>query len=619
MRAEEFRYAFLDFFQERGHKVVPSSSLLPVDQSVLFTTAGMQQLSSYLEGKEDPIKKFGTRHLCSCQKCFRSDDIEEIGDDTHHTFFEMLGNWSIGQDEKGSYFKEGAIKSALEFLTDILKLDKNRFYITIFQGNKEIPRDNEAERIWLEQGIAKEKIKEFGEKDNLWGPVGETGICGPCSEIHYDRGEKFGCGRKNCGPNCPHCQRFVELWNLVFIQYYKDENGNYQKLPQKSVDTGMGFERVLAVLQNKPSAYETDLFLPIIQEIEKKSPTSYKLQVTSYRILADHIRAIPFLISEGILPSNLGRGYVLRRLLRRIIRHSKILNLPKNWYVEPLKKVIEIYKLTYPELKNKENDAITVFQNEEEKFGKSLERGLIQFEELANSKLRTPNSKIRGEEAFDLYQTYGFPLEMTKELAKEKGLEVDEPGFYEAMRKHQEISRAGKEKKFGGVGEKATYQATKLHTATHLLHAALREVLGKEVRQMGSDINEERLRFDFSFSRKLTEKEIKEIEDLVNQKIKEDLEVKREEMKLDEAVKSGALSFFREKYPEVVSVYTIFNPKTGEVFSKEICAGPHVNRTSELGEFKVIKEESSSAGVRRIKATLRITNINQLRINPTNF
>ncbi len=593
MTSNELREEFLNFFAKKGHKIVPSSSLIPTDPSVLFTTAGMQQFVPYLTGEKDVLKDFGTRHLFSCQKCFRSDDIEKVGDDTHHTFFEMLGNWSIGQDLKKGYFKKGAIKYALEFFVNVLGLNKDKFWTTIFKGEKNIPKDEESKKIWQENGIPKERIKEFGMEDNFWGPTGKTGPCGPNSEIHYDRGKKFGCGNPDCGPNCPHCERFVELWNLVFMEYFKDESGNYQLLSQKNVDTGIGFERLVAVLQKKPSAYETDLFWSIIQELERFFSKKYIKEKRNFRILADHIRGIVFLISEGIFPSNVERGYVLRRILRRAIRYGKILNLPKNFLIPLAQKAVEIYQDVYPEVKSKEADILTVIQNEEEKFEKTLKKGLKQFEKI------TEKGQISGIDAFHLFDTYGFPLELTEELAKEKKIIVDKKGFEKAFEKHREISRAGAEKKFGGIGKETTYQAAKLHTATHLLQAALREVLGKHVKQMGSDITSQRLRFDFSHPKKMTEEEIKKVEDLVNQKIKGDLEVKKEEMSYQEAIKSGALAFFKEKYPEKVTVYSVNN------FSKEICAGPHVRRTSEIGHFEILKEESSGAGVRRIRAILK--------------
>ncbi|MCD6528381.1 alanine--tRNA ligase [bacterium] len=593
MTSIEVRKKFLDFFERKGHKIVPSSSLIPPDPSVLLTTAGMQQFVPYLIGEKDVIEDFGTNHLASIQKCFRTPDIEEVGDDTHHTFFEMLGNWSIGEDPKKGYFKEGAIKLALEFFVDELGLDKNKFWITIFKGEKNIPRDEESLAIWQKYGIGRERIFEFGLEDNFWGPTANTGPCGPCSEIHYDRGEEFGCGKPDCGPNCPRCNRFVELWNLVFMEYNKEKDGTYQKLSQRNVDTGIGLERLVAVLQNKSSAYETDLFLPIIKKIEEISGIKYESRKKDFRIIADHIRGAVFLISDGVLPSNVEAGYILRRILRRGIRIGKKLSLPKNFLIPLSQKTIDVYGEVYPELKSQQADILTVVQNEEEKFEKTLEIGVKEANRLLEK------GDITGEEAFHIYESYGFPLEMIEEMAKEKGREIiNKNGFYQAQRRHQEISRAGVEKKFGGIGKGATYEATKLHTATHLLHAALREVLGKYVRQMGSDITPQRLRFDFTHPQKMTKEEIKKVEDLVNQKIKEDLEVKKTEMSYEEAIKSGALAFFKEKYPERVTVYSIGD------FSKEICAGPHVQRTSELGHFKIIKEESSGAGIRRIKAIL---------------
>ena len=612
MESAEARKKFLDFFKKRGHKIMPSSSLLPDDATVLFTSAGMQQFSLYLEGKKDPMRDFGSRHLASCQKCFRSDDINEVGDDIHHTFFEMLGNWSIGQGERGEYFKKGAIKYALEFLVDEIGLDKDKFYITIFQGNKDIPKDEESKRIWQENGIYEKRIKEFGERDNFWGPVGNSGPCGPCSEIFYDKGEKFGCGRPDCGPNCSYCGRYVEIWNLVFMEYHKSKNGNYKKLPQKNVDTGIGFERLVAVLQKKPSSYETDLFLPIIEKLEELSNKKYddrkhKDNKTKFRIIADHIRGACFLISEGILPSNLAQGYVLRRILRRSIRYAKVLSLPKNWYVLLIKKISEIYGEVYPEVRIKETDIITVIQNEEEKFEKSSKQGIKETLKIGKK------GYITGLEMFNLYGTFSIRPEIIKELAQEHGIEIrDKKDFEIAFTKHQEISRSGKEKKFGGHDIKKLkvksekLKVVKLHTATHLLHAALREILGKHIKQMGSDINEERLRFDFSHPQKMTDEELKKVEDLVNQKIKENLPVKTEEMNYYEAIGSGALAFFKEKYPERVKVYSIGDPSagSGQVFSKEICAGPHIDSTGKLGVFLIKKEQSSSAGVRRIKAVL---------------
>ena len=583
---------------ERGHKVVPSSSLLPTDPSVLFTTAGMQQFSLYLSGKKDPVKDFNSRHIATCQKCFRTGDIEEIGDDTHHTFFEMLGNWSIGQDETG-YFKEGAIKYALEFLVDTLKLDKNRIHVTVFQGEGNIAKDEEAINLWLKYGIPMERIKLCSKKDNFWGPVSATGPCGPCSEIHYDRGEELGCGRPDCGPNCEHCKRVVEIWNLVFMQYFKNEAGEYELLSQTNIDTGIGFERLLSLLNQTSASYETDIFAGVISKLEELSGKKYLENKKAFRIISDHIRSSVFVISDGVEPSNLGQGYILRRLLRRVVRYGKALGLSSQFYVPLVDLVIDKYKDVYPNILARKEEIIEVIKKEENKFEATLEKGLSVIEKMLLTK-----KELTGEEVFDLYQSYGFPLELTQEIALEKGITINVDEFNVALEKHQSISRAGAEKKFGGVGKDAGEEGAKLHTATHLLHAALRKVLGDHVQQMGSDINAERLRFDFKHTQKMTPEEIKQVEDLVNLKIQENLEVKKEEMDLDKALNSGAIAFFKEKYPDKVNVWTMLNTQTGEVFSKEICAGPHVEKTSQLKSFKIIKEESSSAGVRRIKATV---------------
>jgi len=566
MESKEIRQKFLDFFEKKGHQIVPSSSLLPTDPSVLFTTAGMQQFKEYFLGEESPYSK----RVVSCQKCFRTSDIETVGDISHLTFVEMLGNFSFG-----NYFKKETIEWAHEFITKELGLEID--YVSVFAGDKEVPSDKESEKIWLNLGIPQSKIKKMGREDNFWGPTGLEGPCGPTSEIYLNG---------------------IEVWNLVFNEYYQDQSGKLMPLKQKGVDTGMGLERLAAVVQKKESVFETDLFGPIIKEIEKKSTKPYSSDQKSYRIIADHITSTVFLISEGILPSNIEKCYILRRILRRAIRFGKLLDLPKNFLTPLAQRVVDIYSDIYPELKTKENDILVAIQNEEEKFEKTLEQGLKRFKKLAIAGLDT-------EGTFELYATYGFPLELTVELGKEKGIKVDVEDFNRKFKKHQEISRAGVEKKFGGVGKDAGLIQAKLHTTTHLLHAALREILDKDVKQMGSDITPQRLRFDFSFSRKLTPGEIKKVEDLINQKIEENLEVKKEEMSYEEAVKSGALAFFKEKYPEKISVFSI-GPSTGSgrVFSREICAGPHVKKTSELGKFKITKEESSGAGVRRIRAIL---------------
>lgn len=588
MNSTDLRKEFLNFFEKQGHKIVPSSSLIPSDPSVLFTTAGMQQFKQYFLDEKSPYGK----RVVSYQKCFRTSDIEEIGDNRHLTFLEMLGNFSFGD-----YFKKEAVELAWKFLVDSsLGLDPEKFWITLFKGENDLPKDEETFRIWNEQlGIDKEKISEFGQEENFWGPTGQEGPCGPTTEIYYDLTGKPCKKGRNCLPNCD-CGRFVELWNLVFNEYYQDKGGKLTPLKQKGIDTGMGLERLAMVVQNKPSVFETDLFKPIINKIPgefKEQSSSLALAKASAnekakRIISDHIKSSVFLISEDILPSNVERGYVLRRVLRRAIRYGKLLNLPKNFLIPLAQKVIEIYQDEYPEVKSKETDILTVIQNEEEKFEKTLAEGLKRFEKIS------AGGDIKGESAFHLFDTYGFPLELTVELAKERNLKVDKRGFEKAFEKHRELSRAGAEKKFGGGGK----FSPKLHTVTHLLHAALRKILGEHVQQMGSDITPQRLRFDFSHPQKMTEEEIKKVEILVNQKIKEDLKVEKEEMSYQEATKAGALAFFKEKYPEKVTVFSIGD------FSKEICAGPHVNRTSELGQFKIIKEESCGAGVRRIRAIL---------------
>jgi len=593
MNSQQLRQTFLDYFKEKGHKTIPSSSLIPKDDTVLFTTAGMQQFSLYLSGEKDVVSDFQNRHLCSCQKCFRTGDIEEIGDDTHHTFFEMLGNWSIGQNENG-YFKEGAIEYALDFLVNKLGLDKNRLHVTVFKGNLITPRDEGAIEIWKKHGIPEQHIHEFDEKDNFWGPVIETGPCGPCSEIHYDRGEKYGCGEL-CGPNCYNCKRFVEIWNLVFMEYYKNKEGDYVKLNQTNIDTGIGFERLLSILQGKSSAYETDLFEELIKEIEKYSKVKYEGDKQAYRIVADHLRGSSFLIAEGILPSNSDRGYILRRLLRRIVRYSRLIELDLNYTENLISVIINKYKDVYNELERNKEIILNVFKGERNKFEKSLEKGLKELDKL---------TEISAKDAFFIYQTFGFPIEMIKEEADKKGIQIDEEGFKQELKKHQEISRAGAEKRFGGVGINAGEYEAKLHTATHLLHQALREVLGDHVKQMGSNIDSERLRFDFSHGEKLTDVQIKKIEDIINERIEQGFVVKKEVKSLNEALNSGALAFFKEKYPENVNVYTIINQNNDEIYSKEICAGPHVSFSKELGKFKILKESSSGANIRRIKAVL---------------
>ncbi len=592
MKSKEVREKFIQFFKKKEHKIVSSSSLIPEDDTVLLTTAGMQQFVPYLTGEKSVLSEFKTRHLASVQKCFRTLDIEEIGDDTHYTFFEMLGNWSIGEDEEKGYFKKGAIELAIDFFVNEMGLSKERIYVTVFKGEKGIPRDDEAISIWTDKGFPKERIAEFGTEDNFWGPTSETGPCGPCSEIHYDRGQEYGC-LEDCGPNCENCNRFVELWNLVFMEYNMEKDGSYTKLPQKNIDTGIGFERLVSLLQGKDSAYETDLFSSAIKKIEELSGKRYEENKKEFRVIADHARGSIFLIADSVLPSNKGAGYVLRRIIRRMIRYKKEMG------IESLNEIVDIfikeYSEFYHELENK--NILKVIQEEEEKFEKTLEDGLKELKRI-QEKGAMKNDKIDAGDAFYVYQTFGFPLEMIQEELEKSGLSVDEEKFKEAFYKHQEISRKGAEEKFGGLSKDVGEDEAKLHTATHLLHQALREVLGDHVIQRGSDINRERLRFDFSHSQSLSKEEIMEIERIVNEKIKEDLEVKEEKMSLEKAREKGVIALFQDDKMGDISVYYIGN------FSAEACGGPHIKKTSELGKFTIKKEESSGAGVRRIKAVL---------------
>ncbi len=593
--SSELRRLFLEFFEQRGHKRVPSSSLIPADPTSLFTSAGMQQFVPYLSGTSEPPY----RRACSVQKCLRVDDIEEVGDATHHTFFEMLGNWSFGD-----YFKEEAIDWALELLVHQCGFDQERLWVSIFKGKDNIARDSEAEKIWMKKGFPRERIFEYGVEDNFWGPVSAIGPCGHSSEIFYKKsGEP--CG-PDCHPNC-ECGHFVEIWNLVFMEYNKTKEGKFVKLAQQNIDTGLGFERVVALLQNKDTPYETDLFQPLIDKIQEFSGRSYKNNVRDFRVIADHLRAVCFTVSEGILPSNTGRGYVLRMLLRRMFRHAYQLEMGSDFYPALIDEVIEIYGGQYPELEKRREEIKEVIRKEENRFGQTLDKGLSQFQKLIKEKTEKNSSVISGEEAFDLYQSYGFPLELTRDLARERGFRVDEEGFHKAFEEHRQASRKGADKKFGGVGiedlggREEVRQATRLHTATHLLQSALREVLGEHVEQMGSDITPERLRFDFSHPEAVTKEELDKVEKWVNDKIEGGLTVSREEMPYEKAVDSGALAFFKAKYPRKVFVYAV-GP---DPVSKEICAGPHVENTKELGRFEITKEESVGAGMRRIKAVLK--------------
>jgi alanyl-tRNA synthetase len=585
MLAKELKSKYLEFFKEKGHKVIENAPLIPEnDPTVLFTTAGMHPLIPFLLGHPHPLGK----RLVNVQKCLRTDDIDKIGDDFHLTFFEMLGNWSLGD-----YWKEEAIKWSWEFLTDKkwLGLDKERLYVSVFAGDEDAPRDEESARIWESLGLPKEKIFFLPKKDNWWGPAGNTGPCGPDTEMFWDTG-KEPCS-KECKPGCP-CGKYFEIWNDVFMEYNKTAEGKYEPLKQRNVDTGMGVERTTAVLQGKKSVYEIETMKPIVEKIKEISKiiNPDENQEKSIRIITDHIRASVFILAEGIEPSNKDHGYVLRRLIRRSIRHGKLIGIDKDFLEEIAKVVIEIYKEDYPELEKNKEFILTQIKKEETKFRNTLSQGIKKFFEIVKKE-----KYISGKNAFLLFQSFGFPIEMTKELAKENNIEVDEKGFEEEFKKHQEISRVGAEKKFKGGLADTSEKTTRLHTATHLLNEAIRRVLGRrDIVQKGSNITPERLRFDFNFDRKLTDEEIKKIEDLVNEKIKEGLPVKREFMTIEEAKRRGAQAVFEHKYDEIVSVYSIGD------FSIEVCGGPHVNNTREVGRFKIIKEESVAAGIRRIKA-----------------
>ena len=573
---------YINFFISKGHKQIPSAPVVPEnDPSVLFNTAGMQPLIPYLLGEHHP---YGTR-LCDYQKCIRTNDLDEVGDTTHHTFFEMLGNWSLGD-----YFKKESISWSFEFLTKVLNIPVNKLAVTVFKGNDLIPFDKESYNKWLELGIKKERIA-LTEEDNFW-IAGSSGPCGPDTEIFYYRND--GEIPVNFDTNDDN---WVEIWNNVFMQYFKDDSGKITELPKKNVDTGMGVERVTAILEGVNDNYLSSIWKDVIKVIEDVSFLPYKGNEKSMRIIADHIRTSVFISADyaGIKPSNTDQGYILRRLIRRAIRHAKKLNIDINsdWEQLIAKKIIDKYKKYYHELEDNENTVLEVLKNEKNKFNKTLEKGLKEF-----SKIVSNNKEIDGLTAFHLYDTYGFPIELTVELAKEHGLKVDEEGFLENFKKHQELSRNSSGAKFkGGLAGNSEIE-TRYHTATHLLDAALKEVVSKDIHQRGSNITIERMRFDFNCDHKLTEKEKQKVENLVNKWIDEGLEVKCIEMTKEEALASGAECMFIDKYPDIVTVYEIGN------VSKELCGGPHVKNTKEIGKFKIVKEEASSAGVRRIKAVI---------------
>lgn len=592
MDFRELRKKYISFFESKGHKQIRAASLIPEnDPTVLFTTAGMHPLVPYLTGQVHPEGK----RLVDYQKCIRTGDIDDVGDSSHLTFFEMLGNWSLGD-----YFKEEAISWSFEFLTKELGFSVDQLHVTVFEGDENAERDDESAKIWESLGIKANHIHYKPKEDNWWGPAGNTGPCGPDTEMFIDTG-KEACSDK-CGPGC-RCGKYIEIWNDVFMQFNKDENGKYAPLSQKNVDTGMGIERTVAMMNGKKTVYETESFTPIIAKIEELSGKKYgeSEEITkAIRVVADHIRTSTFIIGDekGISPSNVGAGYVLRRLIRRAVRFGKTLGISNIFLSKVAAVVVDLMGEFYPELIENKQRIFDELEREETKFEATLQTGLSEFNKVAVKLAEHNQNSISGKTAFKLYDTYGFPLELTLELAKEKNMIVDTDGFAAQYEKHKEESRTAQKESFKGGLADHSEETTNLHTATHLLHAALRKVLGEHVQQKGSNITVERLRFDFSHPQKVTAEELKEVERLVNEQIQKDVPITMDIMALDDAKKQGALAFFTQKYEEKVKVYTMGD------FSKEVCGGPHAEHTGALGKFVIKKEEASSAGVRRIKAVL---------------
>lgn len=593
MTAKELRHKYIEFFTGHDHAEISGKSLIPEnDPTVLFTTAGMHPLVPFILGEPHPA---GQR-LVNVQKCIRTGDIDEVGDESHLTFFEMLGNWSLGD-----YFKDGAIRLSWEFLTSPqwLGIDPDSISITVFAGDNEVPRDEESASVWESVGVPRERIYYLGRSDNWWGPAGQTGPCGPDSEMFIDTGKP---GTSESRPGVSD-GKYLEIWNDVFMQYNKDSDGNYTPLQRKCVDTGMGVERTIAILQGKRSVYDTEVFQPIIHKLEELTGLTYGEngdRDRSIRIIADHVRTATFVLGDEnpTVPSNLAQGYVLRRLIRRAMRHGRKLGLDGEFLLEPAQVVIEIYQDPYTLLQRQRDTILSELAGEEERFLKTLQNGEREFEKMVPNLLKNPKKEIPGRLAFKLYDTYGFPLEITQELASEHGLTVDQAGFEEAFEKHRERSKSDTNQTFKGGLADHSAMTTALHTATHLMHQALRDVLGDHVSQKGSNITPERLRFDFSHPDKLSDEQIRRVEQIVNEKIKEDLPVTITTTTLEQAQADGALAFFGDRYDEVVKVYSIGD------YSKEVCGGPHVDHTAVLGSFKILKEQSSSRGVRRIKAVI---------------
>jgi len=595
MTANELRSKYIEFFKSKNHVEISGKSVIPEnDPTVLFTTAGMHPLVPYIAGEAHPA---GTR-LTDYQKCIRTGDIDEVGDPSHLTFFEMLGNWSLGD-----YFKTESIAWSYEFLTDKkwLGIPNEKLSVTVFAGDEDAEADEDSASLWEKAGIPRERIYFLPKSDNWWGPAGTTGPCGPDTEIFYDTG-KEACGA-DCKPGC-NCGKYVEIWNNVFMQFNKKIDGTFEPLKRKCVDTGMGIERTIAMLQGKKSVYQTEIFQPLIHVLEEltdnKKYGENENDDKSFRIICDHIRSATIILGDpkSVLPSNLGAGYVLRRLIRRSIRHGKKLGIEGTFLGIPATWVINYFKEVYPELTEKKDQILKELLNEENKFLKTLQHGEKEFQRLLPNLQKNPKKIIPGRVAFRLFDTFGFPVELTQELAAENSMTVDIEGFKEAFKKHQELSRTQGAGVFkGGLADHSEI-TTKYHTATHLLQQALVNVLGDHVQQKGSNITAERMRFDFSHSEKLTPEQIRKVEDIVNEQIKKDLPVTMKIMSLDEAKKSGARALFGEKYEDKVKVYSIGD------FSKEVCGGPHVEHTGLIGHFHIAKEQSSSAGVRRIKAVI---------------
>jgi alanyl-tRNA synthetase len=598
MNADELRSKYIEFFTSRGHVRIQGKSLLPDnDPTVLFTTAGMHPLVPYLLGEDHPAGK----RLVDYQKCIRTGDIDAVGDPSHLTFFEMLGNWSLGD-----YFKEGAITMSLEFLTSPtwLGIPMEKLGVTVFAGDETAPRDEESAAVWKSLGIPEERIRYLPREDNWWGPAGTTGPCGPDTEMFYDfGGEPCGPG---CGPGCG-CGKWLEIWNDVFMQYNKTAGGSYEPLARKCVDTGMGIERTVTILNGQSSVYDTEIFAPIRREVESAAAYTYgtdREKDHSLRIICDHLRSAAFILGDpkGVSPSNVGAGYVLRRLIRRAVRHGRKLGIEGTLLSPIARAVVEQFRGPYPELVENQARIMEELDNEEKKFLETLQKGEHEFEKLLPNLLRDPRKIMSGRLAFKLYDTYGFPIELTEELAAEKGMRVNLEEFEEAYKKHQELSRAGGEQVFKGGLVDQGEAAVRYHTATHLLHRALKMVLGDHVAQKGSNITAERMRFDFSHNSPMTGEELRRVEDIVNEQIGKDLPVTMAVMSLEEAKAQGAVALFGEKYESQVKVYTIGPPEA--YFSREVCGGPHVEHTGLLGKFRIQKEQSSSAGVRRIRAVL---------------